>query len=76
MNTKERTCSFCGKDEHQVKMLIEGEDAFICNECAAACAQLSGHDTSAGTQAPHTDDTPLPTPAQLVAQLNDHVIGQ
>ena len=76
MNTKERTCSFCGKDEHQVKMLIEGEDAFICNECAAACAQLSGNDTSADTQAPQTDDTPLPTPAQLVAQLNEHVIGQ
>ena len=76
MNTKERTCSFCGKDEHQVKMLIEGEDAFICNECAAACAQLSGNDTSAGTKAPQTDDTPLPTPAQLVAQLNEHVIGQ
>ena len=76
MNTKERSCSFCGKDEHQVKMLIEGEDAFICNECAAACAQLSGNDTSADTQAPQTDDTPLPTPAQLVAQLNEHVIGQ
>ena len=76
MNTKERSCSFCGKDEHQVKMLIEGEDAFICNECAAACAQLSGNDTSAGTKAPQTDDTPLPTPAQLVAQLNEHVIGQ
>ena len=76
MNTKERTCSFCGKDEHQVKMLIEGEDAFICNECAAACAQLSGNDTSAGAQAPQTDNTPLPTPAQLVAQLNEHVIGQ
>lgn len=76
MNTKERSCSFCGKDEHQVKMLIEGEDAFICNECAAACAQLSGNDTSADTQAPQTNDTPLPTPAQLVAQLNEHVIGQ
>ena len=76
MNTKERSCSFCGKDEHQVKMLIEGEDAFICNECAAACAQLSGNDTSAGTKAQQTDDTPLPTPAQLVAQLNEHVIGQ
>ena len=76
MNTKERSCSFCGKDEHQVKMLIEGEDAFICNECATACAQLSGNDVSAGAQAPQTDDTPLPTPAQLVAQLNEHVIGQ
>ena len=76
MNTKERSCSFCGKDEHQVKMLIEGEDAFICNECAAACAQLSGNDTSADTKTPQTDGTPLPTPAQLVAQLNEHVIGQ
>lgn len=83
MNKNERSCSFCGKKEHEVKHLIEsGEaDVFICNECVAECAsilqdeqeQTLSHQASSKTQ-PSPNE--LPTPAQLVAQLNEHVIGQ
>ena len=75
-------CAFCGKHKDEVKHLIEGDDgAFICNECVSECAALL-HDISpdqAGEktiQKPESDNTPLPTPAELVAQLNEHVIGQ
>lgn len=81
MNKKEHACSFCGKAEHEVKMLIEGEDSFICNECVAACNTMlqdesKAKTTSTGKTKAEQDNTPLPTPAQLVAQLNEHVIGQ
>ena len=81
MTTENRHCSFCGKSEQEVKHLIEGEQAFICNECVETCGVMLGgsfdgkdDDTNnASTAAFHTT---LPTPAEIVANLNDHVIGQ
>lgn len=34
---KELFCSFCGRSEHKVKRLMEGEAANICLECAETC---------------------------------------
>ena len=33
MTGKKLRCSFCGKTEDQVKKLVAGADALICNEC-------------------------------------------
>ena len=79
MEEHEKNCSFCGKAEHDVKHLIEGDnDVFICNECVAACGTLiTENNESDSTQTVKFNETSaLPTPAELVAQLNDHVIGQ
>lgn len=77
---KENTCSFCGQAESEVKHLIEGDGVFICDECIADCSKILGlkqAQTTTETTAPELDEnTPLPTPAELVAQLNEHVIGQ
>lgn len=78
MDDKERSCSFCGKAEHEVKHLIEGDNVFICNECVAACATLMDaekHDGAASETVSEQAER-LPTPAELVGQLNEHVIGQ
>ena len=40
MSEEKRTCSFCGKSENDVKNLIEGEHAFICNECVETCGMM------------------------------------
>ena len=32
---KKLRCSFCGKTEDQVKRLIAGEKALICDQCVA-----------------------------------------
>lgn len=45
MTTENRSCSFCGKPEHEVKNLIEGEHAYICNECVEACGVMLGGST-------------------------------
>ena len=36
---KKLRCSFCGKSEDQVKRLIAGEKALICDQCVAAAAR-------------------------------------
>ncbi len=33
-------CSFCGKDEHQVRHLVSGPTVFICNECVGLCVSI------------------------------------
>ena len=33
-------CSFCGKGELEVKRLIAGNDALICDECIAKAARV------------------------------------
>lgn len=79
MTEEKRSCSFCGKSEHEVENLIEGEHAFICNECVETCGimlQDSHADTDAETPAKHNASPKLPTPSEIVANLNDHVIGQ
>lgn len=37
---KDPYCSFCGKDQHQVKRLIAGPVVFICNECVELCMSI------------------------------------
>ena len=34
-------CSFCGKEQGQVRKLVKGpNDTFICDECVAACVEI------------------------------------
>jgi len=30
-------CSFCGKNQHEVRMLVAGPTVFICDECKELC---------------------------------------
>lgn len=34
-------CSFCGKSQHDVVVLIAGPTVFICDECTDLCASLA-----------------------------------
>lgn len=48
------SCSFCGKQKDQVKKLIAGDDANICNECIDTCSDLLNKHT--GKTATDTTD--------------------
>lgn len=67
-------CSFCGKSEDQVKRIIEGANAYICNECVELCIELFGEDiVSPETEFVMSD---VPKPKEIHDFLNEYIIGQ
>ncbi|CAG0979200.1 ATP-dependent Clp protease ATP-binding subunit ClpX [Planctomycetaceae bacterium] len=71
-------CSFCAKGRRQVDSLIQGPPGvYICNECVALCNTILQQEKEP-TQKPLGDLAieNLPTPAQIKAGLDLHVVGQ
>ncbi|MDW8546981.1 ATP-dependent Clp protease ATP-binding subunit ClpX [Staphylococcus pseudoxylosus] len=66
-------CSFCGKDQDQVKKLVAGSGVYICNECIELCSEIVEEELA---QAEPEGLTELPTPKEIMDKLNDYVIGQ
>jgi ATP-dependent Clp protease ATP-binding subunit ClpX len=66
-------CSFCGKDQDQVKKLVAGSGVYICNECIELCSEIVEEELA---QAEPEGLTELPTPKEIMDRLNDYVIGQ
>ncbi|MFT3657657.1 ATP-dependent Clp protease ATP-binding subunit ClpX [Staphylococcus ureilyticus] len=66
-------CSFCGKDQDQVKKLVAGSGVYICNECIELCSEIVEEELA---QSESEGLTELPTPKEIMDQLNDYVIGQ
>ena len=70
---KDQRCSFCGKSKDQVQKLIQGPDAYICDECIHLCEDILRQEM-APKEAVASDH--LPTPAEIKATLDDYVIRQ
>ncbi|UDI78073.1 ATP-dependent Clp protease ATP-binding subunit ClpX [Staphylococcus taiwanensis] len=66
-------CSFCGKDQDQVKKLVAGSGVYICNECIELCSEIVEEELAQTTSEEFTD---LPTPKEIMDHLNEYVIGQ
>ncbi len=66
-------CSFCGKTQDQVKRLIAGPAAYICNECISLCNEIMADDIPS-SPAPTMQNIPLPSEMKKV--LDEYVIGQ
>ncbi len=74
---KEVRCSFCGRTQDEVKRLIAGPNAYICNECVAICADLIEDENEGEAAAEKFSlEGGLPTPAEMKAALDQYVIGQ
>ena len=70
-------CSFCGKDSSQVKRIIAGPDAYICNECIELCSEIIGAEVKFNDNYFGEDGSvDLSPPVEINAFLNDYVIGQ
>ena len=69
-------CSFCGKHQDQVRRLIAGPGAYICNECVQLCMSIleDEHDT-VQTAAVEVPDA-IPTPREIHKVLDQYIIGQ
>ena len=74
---REVRCSFCGRTQEEVKRIIAGPNAYICNECIAICAEILDEEGTTEELAARFElDDSLPTPAQMKEQLDAYVIGQ
>lgn len=71
-NNKVLCCSFCLKDQKEVKKLIAGPSVYICNECVVHCRDII-------TKMSSKSDVPrleLPCPHKIKDYLDAYVIGQ
>ncbi|WEV68849.1 ATP-dependent Clp protease ATP-binding subunit ClpX [Bifidobacterium sp. ESL0775] len=66
-------CGFCGKSERQVRKLVTGQGAAICDECIAQCVDLINDDTDEEVK---INALNLPKPSEIYAYLDQYVVGQ
>lgn len=69
-----RKCSFCGKSEDEVKLLIAGPSVNICDECTQLCYDIAG--THSVDDLDNDELETLPTPSVIKSYLDEYVIGQ
>ena len=66
-------CSFCGKNQKEVKKLIAGPTVFVCDECVELCMDIIKEDNKNNNNKVKKD---IPKPSEINKFLNDYVIGQ
>ena len=75
-----KKCSFCGRSEKDVRLLITGLNGFICEECAQQAYNIvkeSGlYESSAQSSQFDVSLTEVPKPKQIKEYLDQYVIGQ
>jgi len=67
-------CSFCGKNQREVKKLIAGPTVYICDECIELCNDIIAEEGQKDQTTKPTDR--LPKPAEIKAHLDEYIIGQ
>lgn len=68
-------CSFCGKNQQEVRKLIAGPSVYICNECVHLCDDILREELEQDEQG-QEGGFKLPTPKEINKILDDYVIGQ
>lgn len=75
-NDKLLYCSFCGKNQHEVRKLIAGPSVFVCDECIALCNDIIREESQSEEEVGKLDRSDLPVPREIRAKLDEYVIGQ
>src|SRR5277367_6520401 len=68
------SCSFCGKNQKEVKKLIAGPTVYICDECIGLCNDIIDEEIEKEEQ--NYGLAAVPKPAEIKAVLDEYVIGQ
>ena len=72
---QENSCSFCGRPESQVSLLISGINGFICDECVSRAHQMLNEEMVHRSRA-MVPDFKLLKPLEIKNFLDQYVIGQ
>ncbi len=70
---KQLKCSFCGKNQDQVRRLIAGPGVYICDECIELCQEIIDEEFDDDVDVELQD---VPKPLQIKEFLDQYVIGQ
>ncbi|MBL4935739.1 ATP-dependent Clp protease ATP-binding subunit ClpX [Clostridium sp. YIM B02515] len=70
---KQLKCSFCGKNQDQVRRLIAGPGVYICDECIELCSEIITDEFDENIQ---VDTGSLPKPMEIKTYLDQYVVGQ
>tara|TARA_B110000037_G_scaffold220064_1_gene286759 strand:+ start:296 stop:1567 length:1272 start_codon:yes stop_codon:yes gene_type:complete len=73
---KSLLCSFCGKNQHEVKKLIAGPSVFVCDECIDLCNDIIKEESKDLNDEIKSEPDHLLSPKELSVSLGEHVIGQ
>lgn len=79
---KKKVCSFCGRDESQVNLIISGLHGFICDDCAKQAYEIAESTGAYGSAAANKKSTDaftlkeIPKPRKIKEYLDQYVIGQ
>ena len=78
---KKKVCSFCGRGEDQVKLLITGLNGYICEDCAQQAYRIVQQTGVLGkpedeAPEPYKPKKKVPKPKEIKAYLDEYVIGQ
>lgn len=73
---KKNVCSFCGRSETEVRLLLTGMTGFICDECAQRAYEITNDVLQKVPEGSDFHMETLPKPAEIKAFLDQYVIGQ
>lgn len=72
-------CSFCGRSDQEVELLLSGLTGYICNDCvkqAYNILQQTGSLEEENSKEALGDFTKVPKPKEIKAYLDEYIIGQ
>ena len=76
----EKVCSFCGRSERDVKLLITGLTGYICEDCASQAYEIVKStgvlDEGQKKQGSKFKIKKVPKPREIKEYLDQYVIGQ
>ena len=75
-----KECSFCGRSDRDVRLLITGLNGYICEDCAEQAYRIVQENLNApGSKKKKTkgqDEKKIPKPREIKDYLDEYVIGQ